>query len=267
MTQKSVNMGRLRRYLLGSLSEEEAAELENLYFSSDEVFEDVLAEEDDLVDAYVADELPPDERSRFEKLLPGSSRLRNRVETARALGRQTRPSRRALPVGALLLAATVILILGVVWAVRKPRPSSEMAAHATPVPTAAAPAVVAAIPIPTAGGLRRVASYMLVAGLTRDASEATVVAVPNGIETVELRLSLEADAFSSYDVQLRTEDGRDVLERRGLRSRKEHPGAVVAVEVPAGKLPAGAYIFTLRGHTGRGTIETLDQYSFRVSAR
>jgi anti-sigma factor RsiW len=267
VTQKSVNVGRLRRYLLGSLSEEEAAELESLYFASDEVFEDLLAEEDDLVDAYVADELPPDERSRFDRLLPVSSRLRNRVETARALGRQKRPSRRALPVRALLLAATVILILGVVWAVRKPRPSSEMAAHATPVPTAAAPAVVAAIPVPVRGGPRRVFSYMLVAGLTRDVSGATMVAVPSGIETVELRLPLEADAFSSYDVQLRTEGGRDVFERRGLRSRKEYSGAVVAVEVPAETLHSGAYILTLRGHPGRGAIETLDQYSFRVSDR
>lgn len=267
MTQKSENTGRLRRYLLGNLSEEEAAEFEGLYFASDEVFEDLLAEEDDLIDAYVAEELTPDERSRLERLLPVSTRLRNRVETARALGRRGRPSRRAWPVRALLLAASVILILGVVWAVRTPRPSSEMATQSTPAPTAAASAVVAEIPVPTTGSPRRALSYMLIAGVTRDAAEATVIAVPSGIETVELRVPLETDAFSSYDVQLRTESGRDVLERGGLRSRKEHSGAVVAVEVPAESLSPGVYILTLRGRPARGAIEALDQYSFRVSAR
>jgi hypothetical protein len=261
--QKPVKEGNLRRYLLGTLPEEELAGLESLYFASDEVFEDLLAEEDDLVDAYVADELPLDERSRFDKLLPGSSRLRNRVETARALRRWKGPSRRDLPVGALLLAATVILALGVFWAVRKPRPASEMAANATPIPSAVVPAT----SVPATGGPRRVFSYVLAAGLTRDASEATTVAIPKGTETVELRLPLETDAFSSYDVRLRTEGGKDVLERRGLRSRKERMGPVVAVEVPAQSLPSGTYVLTLSGQAGRGTTETLDQYIFRVPAR
>jgi len=76
VSQKPSDAGKLRRYLLGALSEDETAELEGLYFASDELFEELLAEEDDLVDAYVSGELTPDEMSRFDALLSGSARLR-----------------------------------------------------------------------------------------------------------------------------------------------------------------------------------------------
>ena len=267
MSQKPSDAGKLRRYLLGSLSEDESAEMEGLYFTSDDLFEELLAEEDDLIDASVTDELTPDEKGRFDGLLPGSARLRSRVETAKALQRRKAPFRRALPVRALLLAATVFLALGVFWAVRERRPSSEIATAATPVPAAVTPALVPALPVPPTGGPRRVFSYVLAAGLARDVSEATTVRIPKGTETVELRLLLETEVFSSYDVNLRTDTGAAVLERRGLRSRKERTGAVVAVDVAAEKLPPGTYILTLGGQTGPDTTEAMDQYTFRVPVR
>lgn len=71
------------RYLLGSLSEEERARLEEGYFSDDEAFEELEIAEDELIDRYVRGELSNDDRDRFEATVAGSSRLTERVHFAR----------------------------------------------------------------------------------------------------------------------------------------------------------------------------------------
>src|SRR5690349_8338982 len=71
------------RYLLGTLSEEERAQLEERYFSDDAEFEEIEVAEGELVDRYVRDELPQSDRERFEQILAASPRLVERVEFAR----------------------------------------------------------------------------------------------------------------------------------------------------------------------------------------
>ncbi|HQR46907.1 MAG TPA: hypothetical protein PK598_12965, partial [Thermoanaerobaculia bacterium] len=112
-----------------------------------------------------------------------------------------------------------------------------------------------------------VVAYVLASGLTRDSSAAVAVSVPAGTESVELSLPLEADAFPAYGVLLRTGAGAEVLERAGLRSRREGTGPAVVVEVPAEKLPPGDYVLTLSGVPARGKPEVLAQFAFRVPAR
>src|SRR5262245_33230662 len=54
------------RYLLGELTEEECDELEGVYFATTDGFEELQAVEQELMDAYVAGELSPERRLRFE---------------------------------------------------------------------------------------------------------------------------------------------------------------------------------------------------------
>ena len=72
-------------YLLGELSEEERARVEERFLRDTEYREALRAAEDDLVDEYVRGELPPRELALFEKSLTSLPRRRRMVEFARAL--------------------------------------------------------------------------------------------------------------------------------------------------------------------------------------
>ena len=70
-----------RRYLLGTLSEEEEIRVQE-QFSGEQGFEELEIAEDELIDVYVRDELSAADKIRFEKMLE-SPRLSERVELAR----------------------------------------------------------------------------------------------------------------------------------------------------------------------------------------
>lgn len=71
------------RYLLGTLSEEERARLEERYFSDDSTFEEIEMAEEELIDQYVRGELSKSDKDRFEAMLGDSPRLIERVEFAK----------------------------------------------------------------------------------------------------------------------------------------------------------------------------------------
>ena len=55
-----------RRYLLGTLPEDERQRVEDLYFSKPERFEELVAAENDLIDSYVRRALSSSEARLFE---------------------------------------------------------------------------------------------------------------------------------------------------------------------------------------------------------
>jgi len=71
------------RYLLGTLSDEERARLEERYFSDDAMFEEIEIAEEELIDRYVRGELSRSDADRFAATVAGSSRIAERVEFAR----------------------------------------------------------------------------------------------------------------------------------------------------------------------------------------
>lgn len=75
------------RYLLGELSGEEQARIEEQFFADDALYERVRATEGDLIAAYVRGDMSAADRERFERPLAASAELRERVESARALAR------------------------------------------------------------------------------------------------------------------------------------------------------------------------------------
>lgn len=76
---------KLRQYLLGMIDEKQQNEIEERYFADDEFFENMLAAEDELVEAYVSDKLTRRERKRFDECLLPNPRWRQKIETIRAL--------------------------------------------------------------------------------------------------------------------------------------------------------------------------------------
>jgi hypothetical protein len=74
-----------RRYLLGQVAESHRGSLEERLFLDDAFFEMFLLEEEDLVDAYVRNELSALERKRFEHRILASPALAARIGFAREL--------------------------------------------------------------------------------------------------------------------------------------------------------------------------------------
>lgn len=72
-------------FLLGKLSEEETLKLEKDYFSNNRRFEEILAAENDLIDAYAMNTLSPKDRSCFENRLLINPHQRERVQFAKTL--------------------------------------------------------------------------------------------------------------------------------------------------------------------------------------
>ena len=75
----------LRRYFLGDLPQEERVRLEDRHLVDVELFEELLAAENDLIDAYVRGELTEAQRQQFEMEYLKSPGRRERVDFARAL--------------------------------------------------------------------------------------------------------------------------------------------------------------------------------------
>ncbi|MEW6734286.1 MAG: hypothetical protein AB1489_23370 [Acidobacteriota bacterium] len=72
-------------YLLGELTEAEQSQLEEHYLSDPALFEQLLAIEDELIDAYVRGELTPSQQKHFEEYFLISERRREQLEIAKAM--------------------------------------------------------------------------------------------------------------------------------------------------------------------------------------
>ena len=73
------------QYLLGTLSPEDETRVEEGFISDDSYFEQLEIAEDELIDAYINDELSVEERLQFEIKLLSSQRITERVNFARTL--------------------------------------------------------------------------------------------------------------------------------------------------------------------------------------
>jgi hypothetical protein len=103
----------MRRYLLGDLPQEERVHLEDRYSTDTEVFEEVVAAENDLIDCYVRGELTEGERQKFETEFFKSAQRCERVEFARALSQIPALAKQAAPVRGLSIWKNVWTSLSV----------------------------------------------------------------------------------------------------------------------------------------------------------
>ena len=85
MKKESINEELLTRYLLGQLSEEEQQRIEELYFTDDEIHEQLVALEDELRFDYAQGKLNHREREQFEKRFLASAEDREMSAFASAL--------------------------------------------------------------------------------------------------------------------------------------------------------------------------------------
>jgi anti-sigma factor RsiW len=84
-TTQDVELDLISRYLLGELPEDQLTRLEERYFTDPSFLQHVETVEDDLIDAYIRQEMSTLERQHFENYFLASPGRRERVAQARAL--------------------------------------------------------------------------------------------------------------------------------------------------------------------------------------
>lgn len=256
-----------RDYILGKLSDSARERIEERILADDSAFDEMLAEEDELIDSYVSDELSGNELRDFEAALRRSVRLRDRVELAEILlagvTRASGPSaaaRSSAPVWYTLAAAIAIVSLVGVWAfmqtrtgdvpteaakrrrvspVVQPSPpppqtasvSPEAAAPVTPTP---APAVRPIVPV-------TIVTFVLSGATTRGEEVMPRFDVPTDAKEVALHVDLEGETARLFDAIVRDRNGREVWTRHDLPMSQLGSSQGIEVRVPAGRLPAGSY--------------------------
>ncbi len=261
-----------RRYLLGTLSDDEMAAMEAAYFEDDGLRERLEHEEWSLIDAYVGGSLAAHERVAFERAYRATPARWARVEAARALLHranlvtQTAPHapaaveavsgawrwRPALLTG-LAAAAGVVLAVWQPWRAASspvaPPQRTEVTLPAgapdgsAPPPAGAAPGRAA----PEAPALPTV-MVALATGLTRDTGEASRVELPADGAVLRVVLMGGTAAWLGRTVIVRNVDTG--AEWRGVAAPPESgdpSGAAAVVVIPPGSLGRGDYVVAVEG--------------------
>jgi anti-sigma factor RsiW len=120
----------LTRYLLGEMSEAEQMQVEIRYFADPEMFSELCSWRNNLIDAYVAGQLSPSLRERFEAGIENSWAVNERVRFAETLQEAIEARTGTTPPyqpprslrtfdfryrKLLLIAAFLLIILGTFW--------------------------------------------------------------------------------------------------------------------------------------------------------
>lgn len=124
--------GTMVSYLLGELPIDEQVKLEERYTTNEFEFESLLATENDLIDAYVRNELSTSQRLRFEKFFLISPKRRQRLAFAQALATYTSHHPMAKTISAQAAGVRSTLELAYGW-VRTQVPALRLAAAAAAV--------------------------------------------------------------------------------------------------------------------------------------
>jgi hypothetical protein len=250
-----------RRYLLGRLSEDEAAALERAYFGDAARVDDIAAAESDLVDAYLAGELSGHDRAAFESHYLGSPVHRDRLDTATRLRLLAASRRRRTPFlwAGLAAAATVALSVLWWWTTPPPEPRTAEVPSAAPVPSTSVPAVETPAPAPSPAVRTRTVTLALASLRVRGADATPGLRLTSDVDEVALELGADLGATpDAYRYALRTVDGAEVATgpvTAGGRAARH------VVRVRASLLAADDYILAVHA----GAEGPVAQYFFRIT--
>src|SRR5262245_33587014 len=288
------------RYLLGSLSTEEEAQVEDRAFADAGYRVELEAAEADLIDAYVRGELSSAERRAFEHRFLTSTQRRSKVEFARSLVKiadeskavEIAPSKSpsawlswiglgqrwspALQFAASL--AVLIALAGASWlvienrAVRSRISALETERRDFEAREAAlrrqvseqenrAATLAEEIRKRPSPTVPAVASLVLLPGLSRAETSRAQLAVNPLEQLARIEILVEArDDYPRFTTELRTRRGEEVLIRSNLSRGRTAAGYVVSFDVPTSALNASEYELALKGVTSDGRTQDVGYY-------
>jgi len=287
-------------YLLGQMSPEQRTEFEEQYLSNDDLFEELEAAENDMIDAYIRGELGATEQKQFETYYLSSPERRERVQFAKSLMNYGSAPRELTPgAGKLrsdattafggvpspgmrlaLAAVLVVAIAGFSWmaaANRKlrhqletaqaeqadaQRQAQQLRQTVADLQAGQNPATLTDMPAP--GSI--VLSLALAPDLVRNGNQQqSTLHLTAGISEVRLLLRHDHDGNLTYNAVLETAEGTQVWRRNSLASRPASNGStVITVQISPSVLKRDDYILRLFRLTSNGKAEDVGAYSFRV---
>ena len=253
----------IRSYLLGTLEAESRAKLEETILGDAAAYEELLLEEEELIDQYVAGGLSKAERQQFEtNFLITAERQRNlrfgqllkmylSSQADPALSENAPVPQRNQPVTSrfspLAFAAVVVAVIGIgllCWlAVRKP------------------------VELPA---VQQNSAHLMVVPLVPESVEAWGISTqhvsvpPQGVN-VKLELELANPNFKNYKSELFRENKPVQTDKLSVEAKGEHH--VVPLTITGEMLSPGDYQVKLSGVSDSGQDEFIDNYSFRVTTK
>jgi hypothetical protein len=111
----------------------------------------------------------------------------------------------------------------------------------------------------------RMPTFALSAGLLRSEGFLTRITIPGGSQVIRLLLELPDADYPAYRATLYDDQGEEIWEQSKLTVQSANSRAAVAVFLAASLLSPGDYQLKLSGDNGRGELEPLASYSFRVT--
>jgi hypothetical protein len=251
---------RLRAYLLGRVDEEEQDAIEARYFSDRQELEAMEAEEEALIEDYLAGALAADERQRFARVYLEHPERRRRVEVIRGLMHAAHGRAAVVPPwrrrAVYATAAAAIVIAAALW-VRGDDPQPPEVAVADP----AVETVVPPIPVPS---LPRIVAISLLPVAVRgpDSPDNIVQAGNADLIALELYGELPAD-LASPRVVIGAVGGGEAW-AGPARVMPDGQVTMVRAEVPALRLPPEDYFVTLYAREEDGREREQARYVLRV---
>jgi hypothetical protein len=268
----------MKQYLLGRLSKDEEVEIERRYLADDTVFEDLLAIEEELRDAYAHHELSGPDREAFERRLLTLPRQKEKQQLANTFRQhllnldispppahrkwellvavlKAHPRRISIPA---VCAALVIVIVGVWLGYRSMRP----------LMTGSIPGQESQAPKPGEVHEPQAITFTvtLLPGLARGREELRTVVIPAEASRVRFEAQFEGD-YPTYQAVLETVEGKQVWSESNLQPQKFPGGMRIFLDLSSSVLASGDYILTVRGLPPTGRAETVAEYTFRIANR
>jgi hypothetical protein len=258
--------GLARRFLLGELTAAEAEQFEEDLLKSDELIDEVETAEDDLFDAFVRDQLTPNERRLFVGRFGDQQQ---RIAFARALDAKVReqvvvplrPERRASIRYAFAAAASIIVVTGAILLWRSQPAVPIPAAEPSPVVTTSTGI---SSPIAAAPPAASIAAIEIALVSTRGSDQAPhlVLSPTDGSVALSIRLN-PADRFAAYTVVIRKSDGSNVWHGQAALAST----GKIAVRIPASLFASGDYEIAVTGLRAGRSAEDLGYRTITVDAR
>jgi hypothetical protein len=276
--------GTLKQYLLGQITPEQRAPLEERLLSDADFHDELSIAEDELIDLYLAGELAAADRQGFETHFLLAPERHRKLRFARALRRYVAAETEAP--GAAAVATPAGLRRQEAAANEEQTPGDTAArprtdpgkqnffrllfARRPAFAFAGAALVLLAVAALSWVALDRSArrefrnpyAVTLTPGLTRGSGEPARVQIPTDADALRLRLELPAAEHGSYRAALLTDSRTEVWAADELRPA---PGASsLDVDVPAGVVTPGDYQVRVSGRAPGGRLEDVSRYTFRV---
>lgn len=270
---------KLKPYLLGTASEAERAAIDRSLLTDNQTLDEVSLAEDELIEAYLRQELLPTEQIQFERFFLADPERQQKLRLARALRRYANdPSKSSVqtmtaaaattpaiwdwfrrPLWQAAMAGLFLLALfgGVRYWLNRSAPVDI--AHSSPSPTivsgqpAAPPARTGMMDVELSPGVVRAVNTRL-----------KEVRLTPDIGTVRFKLFLRRGDFASYEVTLKADDEAEKkLPGQFTPQTTKDEGRYLIVPVPEPALGTGDYSIRLEGLTASGS-ERAETYSFTV---